>query len=83
MAYAREVCGETVFIQAWTGGDTPSVQYKHNSKRFRVLRSILFREQCIDSGGLDLWACAGTSAMERARIFWNRASLDAYRSLNA
>jgi hypothetical protein len=84
MTYSREIFGETVFIRAWTGGDLPSKEYRHNpaNKRFRTLRSILFREQCLECGGLNLWSCVGTSAIERARIFWNRATLDAWRSLN-
>lgn len=45
---------------------------------FRELRKAFFREQLSECGGLDLWACAGTTALERARIFWNRAHLDAW-----
>lgn len=65
---------------AWTGGDTPTRQQKQNRK-FKNLRSDLFREQVRECGGLDLWVCAGTSALERARIFWNRATLDAHATL--
>jgi hypothetical protein len=44
---------------------------------------MFFREQVRECGGLDLWACAGTSALERARIFWNAASLDAWRTFSS
>jgi hypothetical protein len=65
--------------RAWTGGKS---DYKHCSHHdFGWLRRWLFREQVRDSGGLNFWACAGTSALERARIFWKRASLDAFATL--
>jgi hypothetical protein len=37
----------------------------------------------VECGGLDFWKCAGTSSMERARIFWNRALLDAWATFRA
>ena len=64
----------------WTGGTTPSDADKATPE-FRRLRSQLFREEVLRCGGLDLWACAGTSALERARIFWNRARLDAWATI--
>lgn len=65
---------------AWTGGSWPTEEDKQNPE-FRKIRSYLFREQVKECGGLDLWACAGTSALERARIFWNRANADAHATI--
>jgi len=48
---------------------------------FAGVRSLLFREYVSECGGLDLWECAETSRWERARLFWNRANLDAWRTL--
>jgi len=72
---------------AWTGGGTPESEprlRKVDSSRgitFRELRREFFREQLRECGGLGLWKCAGTSSMERARIFWKRASADAYATM--
>jgi len=63
---------------AWTGGDTPPARY--GDPVFRAIRSIYFREFAADCGGLGRWECAGTSALERARIFWNQATLNAWRT---
>ena len=71
---------DVLLRKAWTGGSVPSKADK-NEEPFRLLRHIYFKEQVADSGGLDFWACAGTSALERARIFWNRATLDAWATL--
>ena len=65
---------------AWCGGQVPSRTNKQ-SVEFRELRSAFFREQVQECGGLDLWKCAGTSSIERARIFWNRANLDTFKTL--
>jgi hypothetical protein len=65
---------------AWTGGDTPTKETRV-SVFYRQLRRIYFREQLRDCGGLNLWACAGTSALERARMFWKHASYDAHATL--
>jgi hypothetical protein len=67
--------------RAWTGGSTPSPRLWGSNKAYRALTRKLYREQVKDSGGLDFWACAGTSAMERARLFWNRARLDAWATI--
>lgn len=67
---------QVVDRQAWTGGDTPPKGF--NDPVFRELRSFYFRDQLKDCGGLDYWKSAGTGSMERARIFWNRATLDAW-----
>jgi len=67
--------------KAWTGGDVPSRQDIRRYRKLRELRSLFFKEQIQECGGLDFWACAGTSSLERARIFWNRAKLDAWRTL--
>src|SRR5438093_7163350 len=67
---------------AWTGGDTPTSEVRRNAD-YRYLRRMFFREQVRECGGLDLWACAGTSALERARIFWNAATLDAWRTFSS
>jgi hypothetical protein len=66
--------------RAWTGGKSNYKECTHPD--FQWLRRYFFREQLRECGGLDLWACAGTSSLERARIFWNRASLDALATLN-
>ncbi len=67
-------------MKTWTGGSTPTKEDKQSSA-FRTLRKTLFRVQVANCGGLDLWKDAGTSALERARIFWNRATLDAWASI--
>lgn len=64
---------------AWTGGDTP--RNATLTPQFIALRSVFFREYVSECGGLDLWKCAGTSCMQRARIFWNWANLDAWSTL--
>jgi hypothetical protein len=66
--------------RAWTGGNGNYHGCAHQD--FKWLRRLFFREQVRECGRLDLWACAGTSALERARIFWNRASLDAFATLD-
>ena len=71
--------GKTYPRRALTGGNGNYKQCTHAD--FEWIRHFFFREQVRDCGGLDLWACAGTSALERARIFWNRASLDAFATL--
>ena len=68
-------------ITAWTGGSTPPRGFWQVNSAFRALTRFLYREQVKDCGGLGLWACAGTSSLERARIFWNRARLDAWATL--
>lgn len=40
---------------------------------FNTLRRLMFRYNLQTCGGLNLWVCAGTSCMERARILWNEA----------
>ena len=74
---------------AWTGGDVPTKETKRNNTVYRTLRTMFFRELVRICGGLDLWdfkdqygdrCYPGTSALERARIFWNQASLDAWRT---
>jgi hypothetical protein len=82
--------------RAWTGGDTPTKTYSGSLADcqsvpfeprgigyyvFRKVRSEYFRGDLKACGGLDLWACAGTSPLARARIFWNAATLDAWRTL--
>ena len=58
---------------------------------FSSIRSLLFREYVRESGGLDLWhfpggvlpsgeAFEGTTPLERARLFWERAHLDSWRT---
>ena len=66
--------------RAWTGGSVPTKEQKA-SPLFRALRREFFRGTVAICGGLDLWACAGTSALERARIFWNQANLDAWATV--
>ncbi len=67
---------------AWTGGDSPTRSHKQNP-RFRELRRAFYRQQVRECGGLSLWACAGTSSLDRARIFWNRANGDAHATIRA
>lgn len=64
----------------WTGGSRPPTARKQ-AFFLMYFRRMYFREQVKDCGGLDLWACAGTSALERARIFWNRANYDAWATV--
>lgn len=78
---AIELNGVRYARHTWTGGDTPPKGY--NDPEFRALRQFLFREDVRDGGPLGLWACAGTSALERARIFWNHATLTAWRTLRS
>jgi hypothetical protein len=72
--------GRTYNIRAWTGGNGNYKACQHPD--FGWIRRWFFRQQVRECGGLDFWACAGTSALERARIFWNRASLDALATLD-
>lgn len=74
----------------WTGGDTPIKSVRRNNRVFRELRIQFFREQVAECGGLNLWdfkdeqgkrGYPGTSPLERARLFWNRATLDAWRTI--
>lgn len=73
--------GKSYLQHTWTGGDVPPKGY--NDPEFRALRRYFFRDNIHDGGPLDLWACAGTSALERARIFWNAARLTAWRTLQS
>lgn len=68
--------------RAWTGGDVPTTEAKR-SPIFQAIRREFFQESLRECCGLDYWTCAGTSSMERARIFWNHANLDAHRTLSA
>ena len=72
-------CGRVLDRVAWTGGSTPAQGYA--DANYRHVRRIFFRESLRICGGLDLWACAGTTALERARIFWSQARLDAWRTI--
>lgn len=95
MAYSNIIVtksGATFRRVAWTGGDTPrdANNLCLRDKTFREIRSALFREHLARCGGLDLWwfpkeadpLLRGTSPLERARIFWNDATLDAWRTWN-
>lgn len=66
--------------RAWTGGDVATTHERRTNPYYRELVSYFFKEQLKECGGLDFWKCAGTSSMERARIFWERAKLDAWRT---
>jgi hypothetical protein len=66
-------------LVAWTGGDTPRTAdiADRTAPVFLAMRSALFREQ------LATWRNAngaGSLDVDTARIFWNRARLDAWRS---
>lgn len=76
--------------RAWTGGDSPKkgFYFLPENAEYRKLVSKFFKEQLRECGGLDLWKFGrttdpnhGTTSMERARIFWNRAKLDAYATM--
>jgi hypothetical protein len=90
VSYAIKTKSGNVFrVWAWTGGDTPrdGNNLCFRDKTYREIRSALFRDQLKDSGGLDLWyfpdeEMKGTTPLQRARIFWNRATLDAWRTWN-
>ena len=65
---------------AWTGGSPPPADFPQHPAH-RALYQALLDEQIADSGGLDLWACAGTTAEERLTIFENRARHDAWATV--
>jgi hypothetical protein len=67
---------------AWTGGSVPTRDQKKNDV-FVELRRLFFREQLAMCGGLDLWVCNGTSPLDRARLFWNQANLDAWSTIRS
>lgn len=70
-------------VKAWTGGKSPTRADWQNNSKLRAITRYLFAKQHVESGvPLDYWACAGTTALERARILWNRAKLDAFSTLN-
>jgi hypothetical protein len=79
MNYTVTVYGQTFDRAAWTGGDTPP--RRHRGRDYRAIRREYFREFVRDCGGLGLWACAGTTALGRARLFWNQARLNAWRTV--
>ena len=66
---------------AWTGGDVPRrglvLASTPLGRRYRAIRHDFFREQLMDwrSGWGDL------PDRDTRAIFWNRASLDAWRTL--
>lgn len=69
--------------RAWTGGKAPSKTDWNKNRDLRIITRWFFRSQHAISGiPMDYWACAGTSCLERARILWNRAKLDAFATLN-
>jgi len=79
MNYTVAVDGQTFDRVAWTGGDTPP--RRHRGREYRAIRRAYFRESLADCGGLGLWACAGTTALDRARIFWRWAAADSWRTV--
>lgn len=69
-------------VRAWTGGKSPTIQDWRTNSKLRAITRFMFEKQHIESGvPLDFWACAGTTPLERARILWNRAKLDAFATL--
>lgn len=69
--------------KAWTGGKAPTAADWQTNRNLRWITRWLFRKQHRESGvPMNFWACAGTSALERARILWNRAKLDAFATLD-
>ena len=81
MKFTIDIGGETLERVAWTGGSVPSEKVKRTNSRFRRLRQFYFREVVGMCGGLDLWVCTGNSPLDRARIFWNQANLDAWATI--
>lgn len=67
--------------RAWTGGDKPRPDFPLTMEETQVVR-VFLDEQLDECGGLGLWACAGTSPKERLDIFWNRAVMDAWRTMH-
>lgn len=80
MDYTVDANGKAFSRHAWTGGDKPPRRY--GCADFRAVRRVYFREFVADCGGLNLWECAGTTALDRARIFWNQARLNAWRTVS-
>lgn len=69
---------------AWAGGTAPKAGISNNSifgEAYRDLRKAFFREYVKECGGLDLWSCAGTSALQKARTLRKHASYDAWATL--
>lgn len=65
---------------AWTGGDIAPANERRTNSKYRAIVRALFRESLRECGGLDYWKAAGTTSMERARMFWNHAKLDGWRT---
>lgn len=68
---------------AWTGGDVALAGFRRSNATYRSIVSFFFQEQLVECNGLDFWKGAGTSSMERARIFWGRAKADAWATYRA
>lgn len=83
LEYIRTKGGFVYSRRAWTGGDAAPANFRRENKTYRRLVSAFFRESLSECGGLDLWKAAGTGSMERARIFWDRAKLDAWATYKA
>lgn len=66
---------------AWTGGDVAPIGWDVVPLHKDLIEAF-YNESVQKSGGLDFWACAGTSAEERKALFMNRAILDAWRTMN-
>lgn len=62
----------------WTGGSVPP---KNHTKHKELRKKFFMEDVQSPEGNLTFWKCAGTSVLERARIFWNRASLDAWATI--
>lgn len=75
-----EIRGKSYTFDRVAGSGRPTKEAK-TTVAFKALRRFFFREELGICGGLDLWKCAGTGAIERARIFWNRAEADAWATL--
>lgn len=73
--------GLTYERRAWTGGDKPDADFAGDPFAADLIEAF-YDEQVAECGGLDLWACAGTTAAERTEIFKNRALFDAWRTLH-
>lgn len=65
--------------RAWTGGDTPPRVWGNANRRrdWHLVRVVWFREQIREWAGF--WREPVPLCV--ARIFWNRASLDAWRTM--
>lgn len=73
--------GHTYARRAWTGGDKPDIDFGRTPLE-KDLIDAYYNEMIAESGGLDLWECAGTTTDERKDMFRNCAIMDAWRTIH-